>query len=48
VLIASVLIVGFTIWNERRQGGGEIAELAHMDEEIRSSPTETDRDGSQS
>ena len=34
VLVVSVSIVAFTIWNERRRGGGEITELARLDEEI--------------
>ncbi len=34
VLAISIVLVGFTIWSERRRGGGEISELAHIDEEI--------------
>ncbi len=42
VLAVSLLIVAFTIWSERRRGGGEISDLAHLDEEI-SSATSPDR-----
>ncbi|MEY2450803.1 MAG: hypothetical protein QOD92_377 [Acidimicrobiaceae bacterium] len=34
LLILSVLLVVFTIWNERRQGGTEIEALTHLDEEL--------------
>ena len=34
IIIASVLLVGFTIWNERRQGEGEIEALRHLEEEL--------------
>jgi membrane protein DedA with SNARE-associated domain len=34
LLILSVVLVGFSIWNERRQGGGEIDALTHIDEEL--------------
>ena len=34
VLAVSLLILAFTIWNERRRGGDEISDLAHLDEEV--------------
>lgn len=34
VIIGSVLLVLFTIWNERRQGESEIEALAHLEEEL--------------
>jgi membrane protein DedA with SNARE-associated domain len=34
LLVLSVLLVLFTIWNERRQGGTEIEALTHLDEEL--------------
>jgi membrane protein DedA with SNARE-associated domain len=34
ILIASVVLVLFTIWNERRQGESEIEALAHLEEEL--------------
>jgi membrane protein DedA with SNARE-associated domain len=34
IIVASVLLVAFTIWNERRQGGGEIETLRHLEEEM--------------
>lgn len=34
VLGVSIAIVAFTVWNERRRGGGEISELTHLEAEI--------------
>jgi membrane protein DedA with SNARE-associated domain len=40
LLILSVAIVLLTIWNERRQGGGEIESLAHLEEELEGKDTD--------
>lgn len=47
VLALSLLLVAFTIWSERRRGGGEISDLAHLDEEISrtSAPEATEPSG---
>jgi membrane protein DedA with SNARE-associated domain len=34
LLIVSVVLVLITIWNERRQGKGELGSLAHLEEEL--------------
>lgn len=34
LLVVSFSLVGFTMWNERRKGGGELDSLAHLDEEL--------------
>jgi len=34
LIIASVLLVAFSIWNERRQGGTEIDALTHLDDDL--------------
>ncbi len=34
LLVVSVGLVAFTIWNERRHGKGELESLTHLDEEI--------------
>jgi membrane protein DedA with SNARE-associated domain len=34
LLIISIVLVLLTIWNERRQGAGEIEALTHLDEEL--------------
>jgi membrane protein DedA with SNARE-associated domain len=34
VLVISVCLLAFTIWNERRKGGGEIETLTHLGDEI--------------
>jgi len=34
VLLLSVALVAFTVWNERRRGAGEISDLAHLDDEV--------------
>ncbi|MEY2446546.1 MAG: hypothetical protein QOH79_22 [Acidimicrobiaceae bacterium] len=34
LIVLSVVLVAFTIWNERRQGGTEIEALTHLDEEL--------------
>ena len=36
LLVLSVLLVVFTIWNERRQGEGELEGLRHLEEELES------------
>jgi membrane protein DedA with SNARE-associated domain len=35
LLIGSIVLVAFSIWNERRQGGGEIGALAHLEDQLR-------------
>jgi len=34
VFAASALLLGFTIWSERRAGGSEVEQLLHLDDEI--------------
>jgi len=34
IIILSVLMVVFSIWNERRQGAGEIEALTHLDDDL--------------
>ncbi len=34
LLIVSVALVAFTIWNERRQGSSEIQSLTHLEDEL--------------
>jgi membrane protein DedA with SNARE-associated domain len=34
IIILSVLLVAFSIWNERRQGGTEIEALTHLDDDL--------------
>jgi uncharacterized membrane protein YdjX (TVP38/TMEM64 family) len=38
LLILSFGLVGFTVWNERRQGGSEIGELRHLEDELEAEP----------
>lgn len=40
LLILSIVLVLITIWNERRQGKGELGSLAHLEEELESSEDE--------
>ncbi len=52
VLVVSILVVGLTIWSERRRGGGEIADLANLDRELsgelESDPTDAEPDDDRS
>ena len=34
IIIVSILLVAFSIWNERRQGGTEIEALTHLDDDL--------------
>jgi membrane protein DedA with SNARE-associated domain len=45
VLAISVALVGLTIWSERRRGGSEISELAHLDDEISRASGDADEGG---
>jgi membrane protein DedA with SNARE-associated domain len=40
LFILSIVLVLITIWNERRQGKGELGSLAHLEEELESSEDE--------
>lgn len=34
LLVVSIVLLAFTIWNERRQGSGEIQSLTHLEDEL--------------
>ena len=40
LLILSIVLVLITIWNERRQGKGELGSLAHLEEELEAAEDE--------
>jgi hypothetical protein len=40
LLVISVVLVLITIWNERRQGKGELGSLAHLEEELEAAADE--------
>jgi uncharacterized membrane protein YdjX (TVP38/TMEM64 family) len=44
VFVISATILGLTIWSERRAGGTEVTQLAHLDEEVAEAEAEAERE----
>jgi membrane protein DedA with SNARE-associated domain len=44
VFVGSAIFLGLTIWSERRAGGTEVTQLAHLDDELTEAEADTDTD----